>query len=151
MDTNNLTPVVAESPIEFVARSGNLIPNELLDTLAALNVSSYELERMRFVRRVTADKQSTVTTMNKLVGADLRDKEVYVYVSNWEDSGWEIASGAITVEVEGHDFMFRFPAEFDACWNGDCDHDLETGDECFDIPIARGMTLSALTEVIVTW
>jgi hypothetical protein len=118
-------------PSLYIGGEEKKVPVALIDELRERGLSKYDLERLLFVRSVTAGNKTRKVKMEDLVGEDLTGKTVGVYFRNYEDSEWMETSEAIGVvkDEEGADYRFLFPPEYETCWEGECAHYDENASE----------------------
>lgn len=124
-------------PSLYIGGEEKKIPVALIDELLERGLSSYDLEKLLFVRGATANKITRKVAMEDLVGEDLTGKTVGVYFPNYEDSEWMETGEAIGVELDPQDgnYRFVFPEQYEKCWNGECAHNDDcdensVGEEC---------------------
>jgi hypothetical protein len=110
------------------------VPVALIDELRERKLSSYDIEKLLFVRSLTAEGNNRKVTISELVNEDLTGKTVGIYFRNWEDSEWMSTSNAVGVVQDETDdsYRFVFSKESEECWNGECSHhdDPEAVDDC---------------------
>lgn len=109
------------------------VPVALIDELIERGLSHYDLQRLLFVRKVTAGQTTRKVDIEDLVKEDLTGKTVGIYFRNWDDSEWLSTDAAVTVaQHEDGDYYFVFPENYTTCYEGECSHhdDEEPFSEC---------------------
>lgn len=130
------------------------VPVALIDELIERGLSRYDVERLLFVRNLTAGRKTRKVKMKDLVGEDLTGKTVGIYFRNHDDSEWMSTDKAISAAKHADgDYYFVFKEELTACYEGKCSHYDESSEEWDDscqTDILQGTFFWANETVLIT-
>lgn len=140
--------------LESTRGQGEKVPVTLIDELIERGLSRYDVERLLFVRNLTAGRKTRKVKMKDLVGEDLTGKTVGIYFRNYDDSEWMSTDKAISAAKHADgDYYFVFNEELTACYEGNCSHYDESSEEWDDscqTDILQGTFFWANETVLIT-